>query len=81
MRDSIKDPKNAAFKDFENQLDTFEEKSDLSGILDYLLSLRNELVQLQVTHKNTPITIQRVILLILPIIEKLDEEATGNKGK
>lgn len=57
MRDSIKDPKNDAFKDFENQLDTFEEKQDLSGILDYLLSLRNELMQLQITHKHSPITI------------------------
>ena len=57
MRASLRDQKNQAFAGFEDTLDALEEKQDYSGLLDYLLSLKSELVQLQLTHKNTPITI------------------------
>lgn len=56
-----------------------EESEDISGILDYLISLREVISNLPTSHKNTPITIQRVILLILPLLKLQDESNKKNK--
>lgn len=81
MRESLKDQHNPAFKNFEEKLDKLNEAQDYSGVLDYLLSLKAELTNLPITHKNTPITIQRVVLLILPLLKWLDENKQGEKAK
>lgn len=46
MRQSIKNESAPAFETFEEKLDKLEEASDYSGILDYLLSLKTDLVHL-----------------------------------
>jgi len=41
----------------------------VSGILDYFISLKDVITNLPTSHKNTPITIQRIILLLLPLFK------------
>lgn len=58
MRDSLDSSKTSpAFSDFENKLKNFESKKDNKGILDYLLTLKDELLALPISHKNSALTI------------------------
>lgn len=74
MRGSVSNKPTDNFKDFEEKLTKLEESNDISGILDYLISLKQEISNLPISHKNTPITIQRIILLILPLLKLQDDQ-------
>lgn len=50
----------------------------MSGLLDYLLSLKDVIVKLPTTHKNSPITIQRIVLLIIPLLKSQDDKNKKN---
>jgi hypothetical protein len=51
---------------------------DYKGILGYILTVRKELMTLPISHKTQLLTIQRVILLILPPL-KDQEKAAATK--
>jgi hypothetical protein len=44
-----------------------------------LLILKQELLSLPISHKNSAITIQRVILLILPLLKSQEKKANKEK--
>ena len=74
FRESVANPDSPSLADFEEKIESLNKSGNVSGILDYLLSLKEEIVRLPTSHKNTPITIQRIILLILPLLKLLDEK-------
>lgn len=75
MRDSLEGTKpTAAFDNFEDQLTKFEKARDYKGLLEYLLSLKQELLSLPVSHKSHAITIQRAILLVLPLLKSQERD-------
>jgi hypothetical protein len=47
--------------------------------LNYLLSIKNELLSLPISHKNQQLTIQRTILLILPLLKSQERKAAKDK--
>ena len=51
---------------------------DYKGILGYILSVKKELMTLPISHKTQQLIIQRVILLILPLL-KNQEKVAGSK--
>lgn len=57
------------------------ENGDVSGMLDYIISLKDEIMKLPTSHKNTPITIQRIVLLILPLLKLQDDKHTKDAKK
>ena len=67
-------PNDKAFDHFDSKLEELEEKEDHLGLIEYLVSLKSVLVSLPVTHKNSPITFQRIILLVLPLIKYVEED-------
>lgn len=69
FRDSFQNAQSPALQDFEDRLEYLNQQKDVSGLLDYLISLREEIVKLPISHKNTVITIQRIVLLILPLLK------------
>ena len=75
-----KESSTKAFENFEDQLTKLEDNNDVRGILDYLISLKNEISHLPTSHKNTPITIQRIILLILPLLKLQDDRHSKSKN-
>lgn len=62
-----------AFDNFDSTLEELEEKEDHLGLIEYLVSLKSVLISLPVTHKNSPITFQRMILLTLPLIKYAED--------
>lgn len=47
--------------------------------MNYLLSIKNELLSLPISHKNQQLTIQRTILLILPLLKSQERKAAKDK--
>lgn len=47
--------------------------------MNYLLSIKNELLSLPISHKNQQLTIQRTILLILPLLKSQEKKAAKDK--
>lgn len=74
LRDSVKNPDSKALNDFEDKLDNYESKSDYVGLLEYLLSMKQDLLTLPTSHKSSQLTIQRMVLLILPMFQKIEED-------
>lgn len=74
FRASVENQKSQVLEDFEDRLEFLNSKRDVSGLLDYLISLKEVIVKLPISHKNTPITIQRIVLLILPLLKLQDEK-------
>lgn len=56
MRDCI-EKETAAFENFEERLTAFEASHDYKGLLTYLLSLKEELLSLPISHKSAAMTI------------------------
>jgi hypothetical protein len=79
FRDSTSDPQSSTLNNFEEKLQELNDESNVSGLLDYLLSLKDEIVKLPISHKNTPITIQRIVLLILPLLKLQDDKFVKDK--
>lgn len=73
LRESVKNPDAASLKDFENKIAAFQSKKDYVGILEQLLTVKQELVTLPSSHKSSQLTIQRMVLLILPLFKKVEE--------
>lgn len=46
--------------------------------MDYILSLRNDLTTLPVSHSKSQLTIQRAVLLLLPVIKIMEESNSKN---
>jgi hypothetical protein len=74
FRDSVRNPDSQALKDFEQKLDNYESKSDYVGLLEHLLSVKQDLLTLPATHKSSQLTIQRMVLLILPLFQKIEDD-------
>lgn len=49
--------KSAAFEGFSDKLQALEDKKNFSGVLDYLLDCREDILQLPTSHKNSKLTI------------------------
>jgi hypothetical protein len=67
-------PKDILPADFDSKIEALEESVDSEKILSYILSLRSVLVRLPTSHKSTPTTIQRLVLLLLPLLKQLDDQ-------
>lgn len=67
LRESVKNPDSKALSNLEEKLDSYESKEDFVGLLEYLLTMKQDLLTLPTTHKASQLTIQRMILLILPL--------------
>ena len=76
MRDAVKNPDAKSLNDFEDKISAYEGKDDYVGLLEYLLTLKQDLVTLPTTHKSSQLTIQRMILLLLPLFQKVEEDKT-----
>ena len=61
--------KSAEFANFEERITKMNKDRDYKGILGYILSVKKELMTLPISHKTQQLTIQRVILLILPLLK------------
>lgn len=70
--------KSADFANFEERITKMNKDRDYKGILGYILSVKKELMTLPISHKTHQLTIQRVILLILPLL-KNQEKAAATK--
>ena len=70
--------KSAEFANFEERITKMNKDRDYKGILGYILSVKKELMTLPISHKTQQLTIQRVILLILPLL-KNQEKAAASK--
>ena len=73
LRDSVKNPDSAALNDFEDKISAYETKSNYIGILEHLLTVKQDLLTLPTSHKSSQLTIQRMVLLILPLFKKIEE--------
>jgi hypothetical protein len=82
LRASVGDskPTSAAFEDFEARLKDLDGRRDYQGILDYLLTVKGELLSLPISHKNSSLTIQRVVLLVLPLLKSLENRLSKGKA-
>lgn len=74
LRNSVKNPDAASLNDFENKISAFESKQDYVGLLEHLLTIKSELLTLPTSHKSSQLTIQRMVLLILPLFKKVEED-------
>jgi hypothetical protein len=72
MRESVKNPDADSLKGFEDKISALESKEDYVGLLEYLLTLKKELLTLPTSHKSSQLTIQRMVLLILPLFQKIE---------
>lgn len=80
IEESITAPKtSAAFSDFQKKIDKLNSVKDYKGILNYLLSLKAELLSLPISHKNQQLTIQRAVLLVLPLLKSQEKRASEDK--
>ena len=70
--------KSAEFANFEERITKMNKDRDYKGILGYILSFKKELMTLPISHKTQQLTIQRVILLIFPLL-KNQEKAAASK--
>lgn len=70
--------KSAELANFEERITKMNKDRDYKGILGYILSVKKELMTLPISHKTQQLTIQRVILLILPLL-KNQEKAAASK--
>ena len=70
--------KSAEIANFEERITKMNKDRDYKGILGYILSVKKELMTLPISHKTQQLTIQRVILLILPLL-KNQEKAAASK--
>jgi hypothetical protein len=70
--------KSAEFANLEERITKMNKDRDYKGILGYILSVKKELMTLPISHKTQQLTIQRVILLILPLL-KNQEKAAASK--
>lgn len=64
-----------AFTDFDAKIKKLDEQRDYKGILTYLLALKSELLSLPTSHKASALTIQRAILLVLPLLKTQEKKA------
>lgn len=80
LRESVKDPKSQTLAGAEDKLEAFDNSQDYSGLFDYLLTLRDDLITLPTSHSKSQLTIQRAILLLLPVI-KIIEDSGKNTDK
>ena len=80
MEDSIQAPQTSpAFANFQSKIDKLNGAKDYKGILNYLLSIKPELLSLPTSHKNQQLTIQRAVLLVLPLLKTQEKRATKDK--
>jgi hypothetical protein len=52
LRDAVSNPDALSLKDFETKIQSYEGKEDYVGLLEYILTLKQELVTLPTTHKS-----------------------------
>ena len=80
MEESVTAPQTtAAFNGFHDKINALNSSKDYKGLLNYLLSIKNELLSLPISHKNQQLTIQRTILLILPLLKSQERKAAKDK--
>jgi hypothetical protein len=64
----------AALKGFNEKLEELQQEEDYVGILKFILSKKACLETLPTTYRTQSLTIQRLVLLILPLFQALDTE-------
>lgn len=64
-----------AFNGFEAKLAALNKARDYKGMLAYFLTLKAELLSLPTSHKNSQLTIQRAILMVLPLLKTQEVRA------
>jgi len=57
----------------EIKIEKFNQDHDYIGMFEYLISLKNEMLTLPTSHKSSALTIQRAVLLVLPILKAIDQ--------
>lgn len=75
LRHSVRNPDSPTLNNFEDKLTALESKDDHVGLLEYLVSLKQDLLTLPTSHKSSQLTIQRMVLLILPLFQKIEEDS------
>jgi hypothetical protein len=76
MRDSIEaESTSSAFENFEQKIKQLADTRQFKGILEYLLSVKPEILSLPISHKSAALTFQRLILLVLPILKTQEKKA------
>jgi hypothetical protein len=48
--------------------------------LGYLLSIKEEILKLPTSHKSSTLTIQRIVLLILPLLKSIENSIDNDKS-
>jgi hypothetical protein len=80
FEDSLTKPSSSeGFKDFNKRINALNQERNYKGILNYLLTFKSELLSLPISHKNQQLTIQRVILLVLPLLKTQEKAASKDK--
>jgi hypothetical protein len=75
MRESIEVEPSPAFDDFEKKIQQHADRREFKGILEYLLTIKSEVLSLPISHKSSALTFQRLILLILPLLKVHEKKA------
>ena len=70
----------ASLSGFDEKLDSLLSTRNYREILNYLLSLKNQFLSLPTSHKNQALTIQRAVLLVLPLLKTQEAKATKDKA-
>lgn len=70
-------PKSAAFDDFGDKIEALAGKSNYKAVLEHILEVKDDILQLPTSHKNSQLTIQRLVLLVLPILKYLENRVAG----
>lgn len=53
LRESVRNPEASSLNDFEDKITKYESKEDYVGLLEYILTLKQELNSLPTSHKSS----------------------------
>jgi hypothetical protein len=76
---SVSDSSAPELKDFNSTLTALSKKKDYTGILKFILSKQAILGTLPTSHRQQHLTIQRLVLIVLPLFQILDSDAHKSK--
>jgi hypothetical protein len=75
LTSSVKNKDDQELAGFEERLEELLKATDYLEILKFILSKKKSLGTLPTTHRQQHLTIQRLVLLILPLFQALDSES------
>lgn len=74
LASSVSDSSTQELKGFNAKIDELQDSEDYIGILKLILSKKASLRTLPTSYRTYSLTIQRLVLLILPLFQALDNE-------